>query len=493
MKIRKSLVSKLTIYTFLFFGISSASFAQFSGNNLVESQFGQLPNDTSNITTLYARTVANYKHKDFKVSGTIEQFYSPREGSTYLSVSQFSLQYKKKPLDIKLGNFYETIGRGSLVRSFEIPGAVLEDLSFRSRHYFNRNILGLSAKYRHKNLTTKLVIGKPLNFVFPPTQGFKIRRVDNIAALYTEYNVKKQTIGVAGMRHSNSGNNGYYLMTTVSGSVSPSISYYTEVAKNIGDFSIGDFSRNAPYVIYAGLNFSAGSFGMSIEYKKYNNFIIGSGINEPPALVKEHTYRVLNRSTHVLQPSNESGYQIELFYTFPNFSSLTFNNTLAVNNFGERTTFSESYVEYDFTANEIHDIKVFMDYANDPFKSQKNRISSGAYADWKISKSSGLTTDYEFQRFERLAKTFQNHVMVLGYSFKSKVVGSIVAETSNDSFIIETPSKVWLGINLKYQLAKSHNLQIFAGERRGGPACNAGVCYEVLNFKGLELRMTNRF
>lgn len=490
MSIRKSLYSKSILLFFCSIGLVNA---QFSGNSIAESQFGQLPNDTSNIATFYARTVANYKFKSIKVSGTLEQFYSPREGSTYLNLSQFSFQYKKKPLDIKIGNFYETIGRGSLVRSFEIPGAVLEDLSYRSRHYFNRNILGLSAKYRHKNFTTKLVMGNPLNYVFPPTQKFKVRRVDNIAALYSEYNFKGQTIGLAGMRHSNSETKGYYFMATASGSVSPSLSYYTEIAKNVSDYSISDFSNDAPFVIYAGLNFSAGSFGMSAEYKKYNNFIIGSGINEPPALVKEHTYRVLNRSTHVLQQSNESGYQIELFYTFQNFSTLTLNNTLAINNFGSKTVFSESFIEYDFSVKDNHDVKLFADYANDPFKIQKNRISAGSYADWKVSKNGGLTTDYEFQRFERLDEITQNHVMVLGYAYKAKLIGSVVAETSTDSFIIDSNSKIWLGVNLKYQLNKSHNLQLFAGERRGGPACNAGVCYEVLNFKGLELRMTNRF
>jgi hypothetical protein len=34
---------------------------------------------------------------------------------------------------------------------------------------------------------------------------------------------------------------------------------------------------------------------------------------------------------------------------------------------------------------------------------------------------------------------------------------------------------------------------MFTGRRRGGPACNAGVCYEVLDFYGVEFRFTTRF
>ncbi len=34
---------------------------------------------------------------------------------------------------------------------------------------------------------------------------------------------------------------------------------------------------------------------------------------------------------------------------------------------------------------------------------------------------------------------------------------------------------------------------LFAGERRGGTACTSGTCYEVLAFRGAELRILTRF
>jgi len=68
-----------------------------------------------------------------------------------------------------------------------------------------------------------------------------------------------------------------------------------------------------------------------------------------------------------------------------------------------------------------------------------------------------------------------------------------VSELTNDSYITEDNHKVWLGANFKYQLNKQNSIQLFAGSRRGGPACNAGICYEVLDFKGVEIRLTSRF
>lgn len=484
---------KLTCFIIVMICCVHTSNAQFGGSNLAEFQHGRLPNDTSTISTLYNRLVLFYDYKFLKASATVEQFRTPRPGSDYVKINQFLVQYKLKPLEIKLGNFYETLGRGTMLRSFEIPGAVLEDLSYRSRHYFNRDILGASVKFQHKDFVVKALYGSPLNYVFPPTQDVENRRADTIAAVYSEYTLKKQTLGIAALKHSNSGNDKVFAMATAFGNISPVVSYHTEISKNVSDFDLNDFSKQSSFAAYASLNLTFNNFGLSAEYKNYNNFLIGSGINEPPALIKEHSYRTLNRSTHVLQPQNETGYQAELFYTFPNLSTLTFNNSIAVNNFGNKFVFREYFMEYDFSIAEKHDTKVFVDYADDPFKLEENRISTGWNTDWKLFKASSFKTEYEFQTFRRLNENFQNHILVLGYAFKSKLVINLVTEFSNDSFIVSNDSKLWFGGNVKYQMNKSNSLQFFAGERRGGPACNAGVCYEVLDFKGLEMRLTSRF
>jgi len=168
---RSNIKTNLFIVSFLSLAISSL--AQFSGNNILEYQYGQLPNDTADISTIYDRAVANYQYKVFKASATLEQFNTPLVGSNYVKLTQFSLQYKLAPLEIKIGNFYETLGRGLLLRSFEIPGAILEDLSYRSRHYFNRDVFGTSVKFQHKNFAAKALYGSPLNYVFPPTQNLE--------------------------------------------------------------------------------------------------------------------------------------------------------------------------------------------------------------------------------------------------------------------------------------------------------------------------------
>jgi len=468
--------------------------AQLSGQNLMEYQFGRLPNDTgSSFSTIYDRFLLDYSLKGFKAGGTLEQFYSPFESRNYTRLAQYRLHFNSKAFDLKAGHFYETIGRGLMLRSYEIPGAILEDKSYRSRQYFNRDLLGFSAKFRHKDFTAKMIWGKPLINVLPPTFSEKDRRSDRVAAVQADYSIKGHLLGAAVMQLSNVSGKSWYVMANASGNIFPYLSYYSELVKNTGTSSIGDFSSSATFAFYGNLNLSFDRFGLSAEYKNYNNFLLGSGFNEPPALVREHSYKVLNRSTHVLQPQNEKGLQFEGFVHFADESALTLNYTRAVNDFGKKSVFQEYFAEYSFNLKEKHDLKLFADWAQDPFKLEKDRFSSGFYADWKLGKTTSFNTSYEFQIFMRSEKAIQNQVLSVGVSAKSKFTAYAVGEWSNDPVIVDKDSKIWLGTGLKYKVNHRHSLQLFAGERRGGPACNSGVCYEVLDFRGVEFRLSSRF
>ena len=467
--------------------------AQLSGQNLMEYQFGRLPDEAgSSFSTIYDRALLDYTFKGFRAGATLEQFYSPFESRNYTSLAQYRLQFNSRPIEIKAGHFYETIGRGLLLRSYEIPGAILEDKSYRSRQYFHRDMLGATAKIRYKNLSAKLIYGKPLINVLPPTFKEKDRRIDQIAAVHTEYSLKNQLAGVAVMHLNNQSGKTWLAMVNLSGNISPFLSYYTELAKNTGTFSVDDFSRAASFAFYGNLNLSFDWFGLSFEYKNYNNFLLGSGFNEPPALVKEHSYKVLNRSTHVLQPQNEKGFQFEGFVHFPDESVLTLNHTRAVNDFGNKQVFKEYFAEYAFSLKGKHGLKLFADFAQDPFKLENDRISNGFYADWKLGGTTNFNTSYEFQTFKRSRRSSQNQVLSAGISTKSKFSAYVISEWSNDPVVVEGASKIWFGAGLKYKVSSRHNVQLFAGERRGGPACNSGVCYEVLDFKGIELRISSR-
>jgi len=482
---------KISVFI-LFLFYTSVSYSQINGHNLLEYQFGQIPQDTKSFSSIYNRTVVNYSQQKVRLYGALEMFSTPYSDRNYTKLTQYGFAYKDKPFNLQVGNYYETIGRGILLRSYETPGAILEDASYRSRHYFHRDLFGFNSSYKTKKIHVKALYGKALNNVFAPSLDEDTRRSDIIEAIYADYKIHKQKVGLAALRLTNAGGSSVYSMVNAQGKLNKQFSYFTELAKNVSKEEIQSFTDNSEYALYANINYSKGNLGLTTEYKNYKNFVIGAGINEPPALIKEHTYRVLNRSTHVLQPFNESGFQFELYYSFKNSSSLVLNATYAHNDFGKVFNYSEYFSEYEFDIKDDLTAKVFLDYAIDEFKQESSRISSGFHIE-KVNNDKMLAFDYESQYFSRNNEDVINQVVALTYQFSSKLIIIGVSEFSNDSYIIDSNNKIWLSSSVKYQLTPSNSMQLFVGERRGGPACNAGVCYEVLDFKGAELRFSSTF
>jgi len=459
--------------------------AQLSGTSLMEYQYGQLPSaNESSFNALYNKVKLNYRYQNLKVKAGVQYFASPYNDRNYIEPAWFGANYRNKGWELNLGNFNETLGRGILLRSYEIHGAIIEDLSYRSKQYFYRDMLGASASYRGKNYSVKTLWGYALNNIYPPSEGQRLRRDDEIAAISGDYKWKKQTIGAVMMRANNATHSTNYALGSLSGRLFPFLNYYTSYATSLDQ-------DNKAHAIYTSLNLSLDKMGVSLEMKNYDNFVIGSGINEPPALIKEHSYRVLNRSTHVLQPQNETGFQLEAFYLLQDKTMLTFNYTYANNNFGKSFKYNELFLELS-TYISSTETKFFVDYADDPFKNESDRLSAGTTIDQAIGNNKGLTIDLEYQTFKRDETSNQNYVAGLTFRHHSRFFIGMLSELSNDAFVTDS-EKLWLSGHLKYKLNQNHSLQLFAGERRGGPACSAGVCYEVLDFKGVELRWNARF
>ena len=89
------------------------------------------------------------------------------------------------------------------------------------------------------------------------------------------------------MRHSALGKYTLYSSSYIQGSLPYHFSYYGEYARNLSDGTqYTDLSNPASYGTYLSLNHSLGGYGASLEYKSYRNLLIGSGISDPPTLVR---------------------------------------------------------------------------------------------------------------------------------------------------------------------------------------------------------------
>ena len=483
-------IIRSTCFLIIFSFISLTAHAQSGGTNLLEFQYGKIPGEVSDpFASLYNRTTLSYRKFGFTASATLEQYYSEFSERNYTSFAQGLLRYKNKNWEFNLGNMYETLGRGVLLRAFEIKGAVIEDFGFRSRQYFHRDLLGGSVQYTTKKISIQLIRADVLN-TQPPTLSRADRRTDlvNSLALKAKY-YKKHKIGLHVLNHENTGSDdNSFTSLSFEGPLPANFSYFVEIANGI--------TQTDRRALYGSLTGLIGPVSINLELKSYTDFLIGAGINEPPAGVQEQNYRVLNRSTHVSNPIDEDGYQLDLSYGFDK-GLLVFNHALALNKFGNRSfTFRQFFVEWSSQINNNIDYKLFLDWSEDPLKGERNRFSFGLYSVIPLSKNWRLLPEIELQTFKRATDSVNNQSLFLGLHYKSKLtIGALFESTSNPLLQLDSTSdrRHFLGFNLGYKPSYKHAILLFAGERQGGPACSSGVCYEILDFKGFECRWTTRF
>lgn len=468
--------------------------AQLNGFNLLEYQAGTIPNDTTkNYSTLFNKFHLNYVNNNLLVFGRVESFYSPINERNYNKIAKYGAEYSDKGLTLKVGTLNETFARGLLLRSYEFPSAMLEDKGFRVRQSFNRDILGAEGKYNSKHFSFSVLRGNPLFNLLPPTFPDKERRPDIVEAARGNVSWFGQNFEVGFLRNIEKHTVSNYPWLSVNGTIAKNYSYfiaYTHKTNKLKEFT--KTSGLDSYGFYSSFGTSYNKLSFNLELKSYNNLVIGSGYNEPPALIKEHSYRLLNRSSHVLLPQNEKGWQFDVFYSFQDNSRINFNHSLAINEFAKKFRYTSYYLEY-FKPFNSQTFKLFADYANDEFLQVKNRITSGGTYNIEIY-NFNTELQYEHQIYKWNDKFISNKVVSVEigkspiYSF-----GSTWEITNNPVQLLKEKSRNWFGFYGRFKYSNNNNFMLFIGQRRGGPACTAGICYEVLDFEGAEIRWNVKF
>ncbi len=493
-----------TIILGLFFAFAYIhSQAQINVYNIAEYQLGNIPgNEPNDASSIYEQLNVSYKWKWLKASARFENFYSTESfRNQYSTVTQYSLTFRKKGLTVKAGNFYETLGKGLLYRGYEIKNSVFEDQIYRTRQGFYRDTRGASVSYSNKSLTIKALHGKTLNNLLPPINSEN--RVDVVSGGEISGRFLKQRAGIIYLDTKSPAGRYNYLSSFLEGQLSKNLDYYIEFSHQINNQQFFRLNDKNSYGGYLSINYSVPRFGLSFELKDYHNLFIGSGISDPPTLVKEHSYRLLNRSTHITNLTDESGLQLEVFYQPSPKHLITINHARAVNDFSTiKFNFYEYFIDWHIELNKSSRLKLFADYSLDEVVSEKNRISAGAYYTRLLKNSWSVSVETEFQQITKSfgeSNKFNNVYAGFILSKSTKFSTALICEFTNDPVVadlsgttkIET-KQLYPGVLLNYKPDNKNSFQLFAGNRRGGPACTSGICYEVLDFKGVELRWTLR-
>jgi hypothetical protein len=480
---------KLIFFVLIFI---RGAFGQLSVSNLFEYQVGNLPDtEPSNLTTHYDQVNLSYRYNDLLFTGKLEHFKTNTHSESYDILAKRTLSFSKDGLDLSVGNFYQIFGRGILLRTYEMPGVLREEAGLRTRYGFYRDIDGFWARYRNSWLELTALRGRPLKENLPPTISNEIRRKNLLEGAQIQYYISDLTFTGAYLRNNNNNEFNEYTTFAIAANLPFDVQIYNEYARQLsGAEDFFDISDNSAHALYLSMNIIYGTAGLSAEFKDYNYFLLG--FNDPPPLVKEHEYLLLNRSTHNLEPLNETGWQTEFFYSLSGGHTIVANISESVNeSFFRRFIFKEKFVELSYHLSQEMTVKGFVDFGQEDFRLERDRHTYGIYAENEWPQRWGTTIDLEYQKFFRGMsdpEKVKNYALLFSVSYAPDFSIGLSWEHTTDSF---ESRRDWFGSNLSYQYSQHHLINMFYGKRRGGNSCSAGICYQILPFEGFEIRLVS--
>ena len=488
--------------------------AQITVASLTEMQRGEVPgSDSTAISTAYNQFNIDFSQKGFQAGFRTEVYNVWDTDRKIYQITQKYARWNHGGARIEVGNYNAILGRGLTLRAFELPGVVLESQLYRLRYSPTQDLEGAIAAWTGNRIEAKALIGRPAISDIPP--GAKsgnppraiARREDWVSGGELAVRLfSSLRIGGTGV-HINPGGSLAESNRAWSGFGDLDFSEFLSNSGLYGSF-YGEYAKRESGIdghgLYLSGNIGGSRLGLSAEYKSYDNMLFR--FNDPPSLIREHTRFLLNKSTHVLLLINEQGYQIESTYTQPHLGTFTANISHARNDLGPtvQTFFKERHLSFDLESFDQLSATFFFNWGRDDLESIDSRRIGGAVFETTTGTGQVLGLDLQYQRASHPfgdPTNFNDKYGAITWQHPQGFGAAIIMDHTSDplevdrpeTFDIETGTRTYWSLNLNARLGTHCDAILFAGERRGGTACTSGTCYQVLPFRGVEIRINTYF
>jgi hypothetical protein len=271
-------------------------------------------------------TETRIQFREFLVGFRLLYDAPPEYGVEFAGVRKRYLEFRKDDLYIRAGDSYSLFGRGLALNLFESRPLA-----------YDTGIDGIKMEYHTDWARFKLT-------------GGNLTYIDNVDLSRSElYKLRAGSIEITPLREFSLGVN------FVSGRYEPQQFTFPDqqakfdIPEFFGGVRVADIDLFASYVekrtsltaagdttgthkgygFYGSISYTAGSFGVSFEYKDYRFGIVepfrergnknrarrAFAFQNAPIVHKEHSYTLLTRYPHVVDYNDEVGYQVDVFYS----------------------------------------------------------------------------------------------------------------------------------------------------------------------------------
>jgi hypothetical protein len=453
----------------------------------------------------------------------------PERGPAFQGVKRMFLEFSKDELSVRGGNFSQLCGRGLVVNLFEDRGLAYDT-------WMN----GVKAEYTG-GLVHATVFGGTLNFwdsvTVARTEQYKIRSanaevhvIDGILVGGTYLGTDGVIPQLSSVRTLRSDISEAYASVRIG-----KLEFFAEFAHkwvNVPE----DKNSSTGTGGYSSLSFTGKGYGATLDYKDYRFDIedpFGRSdyarptrmlpFQNPPTVLKEHTYILLSRALHQVNFNDEVGLQIEGYATPFAGTTVTLNASAASEHnffdyranefsFVQRTRrhnflpsleeslspYTEMFLEAEHFVDERSPIRIAfarrVEVAANSFTgSANNRIIRSivlpAQFECGLSPSSSLTFQIEQEwvddNFNPGEEHYYNRIFAATFSRSPLTLTVRYEHTSNTE---DTSGKQnWVEAEVGYRIGQSHALTVSYGGERGGLICSNGICRYFQPFVGFRM------
>jgi len=425
----------------------------------------------------------------------------PSEGPGEEVIDQRSLQYLDDNVEILGGNYYETWGRGVLLRAYETRTASVGRIE-RSVS-LDRDIDGVRVRAHHGMLSGTALSGRPL--LVPqsgePTSPGAGERLDTIRGARGVLD-PWDGVSVAGS---------YLRVNTIDpGDPTPEdaarirdefLSGEIDLSRGFLTAHLTGATRQADPLLlsedgrawYGALTAAAYSIGASFEFKDYERFL--GAYNEPPTLVKTQSWTLLNRGTHLSNPDDEVGRQGALEWSPGLEDGIALNHSRSDNHardevfeFRQWTLEGRLRPGRDDTGPRL---RAVLDHEIDRIKGITDRWSVGGDIEIGLDDVQSVAATLEWQTIEYVAADKQTlSLLTLEYQQAPWLTLALQGETAA---VAVDGRDTWTSATVNVAFGGRHNLNVFVGRRPTGFLCTGGYCFLAPAFDGIEVRLISLF
>lgn len=464
--------------------------------------------------------------KNFLLGGRYE-FDDPAEfGFDHNSLRKKFLEYRSGPWGIRIGTQNSLFFRGLVLNAYEE-----KPISHDSE------VSGITVYRETQNMTAKIIKGSCDYEMIPNFED--ILKFDINGGMLQLHASKNLYVGSSFLVSEVSQKVGFYkTQDTFEMNLGEiwaeldldSIQLYGNIASNAE--KAHDIFTKGNCSVYVGSNYIFGNTGLNIEYKKYK-FGLTSPQNRdfkyrhlrylpfqnPPTVIKEHYWTILNRRAHIVDFNDEVGLKFDIYYSLSPQTTFTIDGSAASRNFNYSLdpltdnfsrkndssrllpSFDESFSPFWIIYGEIEHyfssgssitggLSCLSDTVYDDLSilmTEKTRsFISFVHMTYLLPNNYSMqcTSEIEYFKESKLpGKHSYNLLHTMQFAKSPSFSVSVTGEYLTEGVDISGDT-LWVSSSMQYRFRSMQTFELSFGEERGGLMCTNGLCRYVPPFTG---------